>query len=135
MVRALVAAFVIFGVFVRPAQAQEGEPIGKAINLGPLADYFTLVSGLVYDEQPGGYRITLKLQAKKDVDTTDLVCQAGYFDRTKHLLQASPLMFQANFMMLKGETVNAGFVYVGATPEEGAYPWHTIVIRPGKKPN
>jgi hypothetical protein len=128
-------ALLIAVATAAPAFAQEGEPLGKAINLGPLGEAFTLVSGLVYDEQPTGFRFVLKLQAKKDVDTAELYCQAGFFDRGKLLVYASPLVFQANFPMQKGETVNATFVYTGLAPEEGTYPWHTIVVRPAKKPN
>jgi hypothetical protein len=135
MVRVISVALLLCIVVAAPATPQEGEAIGKAINIGPLADSFTLVSGLVYDEQPGGYKIVLKLQAKKDVDTSELYCQVGFFDKSKTVIQASPLLFQANFPLLKGEMVNAGCAFVGTTPEEGTYPWHTIVVRLGKKPN
>jgi hypothetical protein len=110
------------------AVAQEGQSVSKAVNLGPLADSFTLVSALAYADDDG-YRIVLKLQAKKDVDTTDLSCQAGFFDREKHVLHASPLQFQVLFPMQKGETVSAGFNYLGES-DNGSFPWHTIVIRP-----
>jgi hypothetical protein len=112
---------------------QEPEPIGKALNCGPLTESFTLVTGLMTADGPK-WRFTLKLQAKKDVDTTEIYCLVGFFDRNKQLLFASPVAFQAGFPLKSGECVNAYFVYEGIAAPEG-YPWQTIQIRPAKKPN
>jgi hypothetical protein len=116
-----------------PLPAQEPEPIGKMLNLGPLSESFNLISGVMAFEGQK-WKFALKLQAKKDVDTADLYCQVGFFDKEKQLLFASPLMFQAGFALKAGESINAYFVYEGFVPDDG-YPWKTIVIRPAKKPN
>jgi hypothetical protein len=115
-----------------PAVAQEAD-VSKAVNLGPLADSFTLVAAEAGPHE-GGIGIWLKLRAKKDVDTTDLYYQVGFFDKGKVVVHATPLKFQANFPLQTGETVHAFCNYVNAPFEEGTYPWHTIVIRLGKKP-
>lgn len=118
-----------------PAAAQ-GLDVSKAINLGPLADSFTLVSAEAGPAQEGdGIGIWLKLRAKKDVDTSDLYYQVGFFDKAKVVVQATPLKFQANFPLQTGETVYASCTFVNANFEAGNYPWHAIVIRQGRKPN
>jgi hypothetical protein len=116
----------------RPVVAQEAD-VSKSINLGLLADSFTLVSAEA-GPHDDGIGIWLKLRAKKDVDTTDLYYQVGFFDKGKVVVQATPLRFQASFPLQTGETVHAYCVYVNARFEDGSYPWHTIVIRLGKKP-
>src|SRR5258708_7426271 len=119
-------------VMALPVVAREAD-VSKAINLGTLADSFTLVSAEAGPYE-GGIGIWLKLRAKKDVDTTDLYYQVGFFDKGKVVVQATPLKFQANFPLQTGETVHAFCNYVNAPFEEGTYPWHTIAIRLGKKP-
>jgi hypothetical protein len=134
MVRILAAALVVSILGVLPAATQEPEPLSKSsINLGPLAEAFTLVSAELSYEPGTGSKITLKLQAKKDVDTSEFNCQAGFFDRAKLLLQASPVFFQAGFPLLKGEYVNAYCIYPGPPFEDG-FPWYQIIIRAAKKP-
>ena len=118
-----------------PAAAQDLE-LTKAINVGPLADSFTLVSAEAAPQPDGsGIAIWLKLRAKKDVDTTDLYYQVGFFEKGKVIIQATPLKFQANFPLQTGETVHAYCTFLNGIFEEGNYPWHSIVIRLGKKPN
>ena len=133
MYRVPAIALVLCIAMAMPVVAQEAD-VSKAINLGPLADSFTLVSAEAGPHERG-IGIWLKLRAKKDVDTTDLYYQVGFFDKGKVVVQAAPLKFQANFPLQSGETVHAACTYVNAAFEEGTYPWHTIVIRLGKKPN
>ena len=132
MYRVLAIAFVL--CLVAPAARAQEADVSKAINLGTLADSFTLVSAEAGPHE-GGIGIWLKLRAKKDVDTTDLYYQVGFFDKGKVVVHATPLKFQANFPLQTGETVHAYCTYVNAAFEEGNYPWHAIVIRSGKKPN
>ncbi len=117
-----------------PLRAQEAEPLGKSINIGPLGDSFNLLSADAVFDPMVGYRITLKLKAIRDVDTGELVCLAGFFNKGKHLLGASPLQFEASFPMLKGETVNAYCIFRSPAAEEG-FPWYMIQVRLGKKAN
>jgi hypothetical protein len=133
MLRPVCIALLVGAALTAQVDAQEPEPIGKALNCGTLTESFTLVSGLMASDGQK-WRFTLKLQAKKDVDTAELYCLAGFFDRNKQLLYASPLMFQAGFPLKSGECVNAYFVYEGVVPQDGV-PWQTIQIRPAKKPN
>jgi len=143
MYRTLAAALVLSIVCAPTARPQESINV-KAINIGPLAEHFTAVSAQVSPEYAeGGFmgpqlvnlKVTVKLQAKKDIDTTDLNFQAGFFDKEKHLLQASRLIFQARFPMLKGETINASCIYKHSEPGLDVYPWDVIAIRTWKKPN
>jgi hypothetical protein len=132
MNRVFVLSLVLCMALALPAPTQEAD-VGKSINLGPLADSFTLVSATA-GPGPGGIDIWLKLRAKKDVDTSDLYFQVGFFDKGKVVVQATPLKFQANFPLQTGETVYASCAFVRADFEEGNYPWQMIVIRTGKKP-
>jgi hypothetical protein len=126
--------FLFAFVLVLPSlHAQEPEPIGKALDLGPLAEWFTLDTSAMRWEAAKCY-FTLKLQAKKDVDTADVYCQAGFFDKSKHLVFASPVQFAAGIPLKKGESILAHFTYAGLLAEEGV-PWETIAIRTAKKPN
>src|SRR5579859_7612112 len=90
--------------------AQEPEPVGKALELGHLADSFTLVSA-TRSFDGNEWRFALKLQAKKDVDTGDVYCQAGFFDKTKYLLYASPVKFSAQIPLKTGESIDALFTF------------------------
>jgi hypothetical protein len=128
------AITILLCITASAARAQEAVPIGKGIDLGPLTDLFVMVSGDVTYDASTGYRVTLKLRAKQDVDTANLYCQAGFFDKNKLLLLAPPLVFQAGFPLMKGESINAYIVYASPQQDEG-FPWHMIYVRPGKKPN
>jgi hypothetical protein len=144
MYRALAAACVLSVVCAPTARTQE--PINaKTINIGPLLEHFTVVSAQVSPEyaMDGGMfmgpqlvrlKISVKLRAKKDIDTTDLNFQAGFFDKEKHLLQASRLIFQARIPMLKGETINASCTFKHSEAIVDVYPWDVIDIRTWKKP-
>jgi hypothetical protein len=113
------------------AAAQEPEPVGKALELGHLADSFTLVSATrSFDGTE--WRFALKLQAKKDVDTGDVYCQAGFFDKTKHLIYASPVKFSAQIPLKMGESIDAFFTFPSFVGDEGV-PWRMIAIRAAKK--
>jgi hypothetical protein len=128
-------------VAVPTATTADGVPIGKGIDIGPLAEYFTLLSAegdarfkhgdASMPWQQDGYRVTLRLRATKDVDTTDIVFRAGFFDKGKHLMQASPMQFEADFPLVKGESINAFCLFKHEHIENGL-PWHMIYIRPGK---
>jgi hypothetical protein len=142
MYRILAIALVLC-VAAPAATTQEPVPIGKGIDIGPLADCFTRLSGdgeKHFKQDPSvrqfqlmsdGYLVTLSLRATKDVDTADLLCRVGFFDKSKHLMQASPLQFEAAFPLLKGESVNATCWFKHEHIENGL-PWHMIYIRPGK---
>jgi hypothetical protein len=111
--------------------AQEPEPIGKALELGPLAESFTLVTATrAFDGS--NWRFTLKLQAKKDVDTAEVFCQAGFFDKSKYLIYASPLRFSADIPLKTGESIEAYFMFPPFNMEDGV-PWRVIAIRPAKR--
>src|SRR5947209_749889 len=128
MIRTLVPSLAVILLF-----PQEPEPVGKALDAGVLADVFGVQSALMLQDG-AKWRFSLKLQAKKDIDTADVYCQVGFFDKTKHLIFATPLQFAAGIGLKAGESINASFVYEGPPVEEGV-PWKTIAIRPGKKPN
>jgi hypothetical protein len=128
------ALLLIIGVAMVPSlRAQEPEPIGKALDLGVLAEGFKLDNGtMAFDGLK--WRFMLKLQAKKDVDTADVYCQAGFFDKSRQLIFASPLQFAAGIPLKAGESIQAQFLYEGFIGEEGV-PWEVIAIRTAKKPN
>jgi hypothetical protein len=138
MYRFLAIALVLC-VAAPVATTQEPVPISKGIDIGPLGNYFTLLSaegGKNYAPtgnglQPDGYLVTLRLRATRDVDTADLLYRVGFFDKDKHLLQASPLQFEAGFPLLKGESIEATCLFKREHLEAGL-PWHMIYIRPGK---
>ncbi len=115
------------------APGARADPIGKGIDLGPLAEHFTLLTGDV-DWTGESYTVTLKLQAKKDLDTADLFFQVGFFDKSKLLLQGTPLKFDQGFPLLKGESVFASCSFTRGLYQEEGFPWHMIFIRAGKKP-
>jgi hypothetical protein len=117
--------------------AQEPVPLGKGIDLGSLAEHFTLLSaeaswGVTGN---GGYTVVLKLQAKKDVDTAGLYFQVGAFDKGKLLLEAKPLKFDEDFPLLKGECMYATCTFTRMSYQEDGLPWSKIYIRAAKKPS
>jgi hypothetical protein len=134
MSRVFVLSLVLCMAIALPAPTQEAD-VSKSINLGPLADSFTLISATAAQGGPTEIGILLKLRAKKDVDTSDLNFQVGFFDKGKVVIKAAPLKFEANFPLQTGEMVYASCIFGNVEFEEGNYPWHTIVIRQGKKPN
>jgi len=85
MYRVPAIALVLCIAMAMPVVAQEAD-VSKAINLGPLADSFTLVSAEAGPHERG-IGIWLKLRAKKDVDTTDLYYQVGFFDKGKVVIK------------------------------------------------
>lgn len=123
----LLALYLVAGL-----TAQEPEPVGKALELGYLADSFSLLSATrTFDGT--SWKFALKLQAKKDVDTGDVYCQAAFFDKTKYLISASPVKFAAQVPLKAGESIDASFTYPSFNSDDGV-PWHVIAIRSAKKP-
>lgn len=114
-----------------PAKPQE---IEKIIDLGSLGEYFDLVSATRMardDSRPtmtsskyGDASITLKLQAKKDVDTSRCFFKAGFFDNNNHLCHACDVVFEAKFPLIKGESVNV-LLYDGGKQTA----WGKIAVR------
>jgi hypothetical protein len=121
---------VTFLLLLGSVRGQDKEiELAKVIDLGPLEEYFKLVAvDQVADPNRGG-TITLKLEARKDVDTSLFFCKVGFFDKEKHLHLASPLRFSAAFPLQKGETIQAD-AWEGRTPQN----WHRIAIRRVEKP-
>jgi hypothetical protein len=125
----LVPAFLTALAFGAPVPPEKPDPLKEAIDLGPLEEYFKLVSVERVVDPNRGSSITLKLQAKKDVDTSQCFCKVGFFDKGRHMHLASPLRFEAAFPLLKGESINAT-CGEGRTPQE----WHKIAVRKIDKP-
>jgi hypothetical protein len=116
---------------VSPSRAADGEQaLIKSIEPGPLADFFTIVSATRKFSDNTGVEIILKLRAKKEVDTSKLYFNVGYFDKENHLhLTYIQMGFREQFVLKEGETVN---LEVGYGREDRI--WHRIVIQKGEKP-
>jgi hypothetical protein len=123
-----VGALAAFPSAAAPAPEEKNEALRKAVDLGPLGEFFKLVSvERSFDPSRGG-AITLKLEAKKDVDTAPLFFKVGFFDKEKHLALASPLRFDAAFPLQKGESISAS-CWDGREPRD----WHKIAVRKVEK--
>jgi hypothetical protein len=133
MVRAIAVA-ALFCVGPSLVRSQEAQPLGKGLDIGSLADHFTLLSSEV-SFGSGGYVVSLKLQAKKDLDPADLFFQGGAFDKSKLLLEAKPLKFVECIPLLKGESIYATCHFTRVEFVEDGLPWHMVYIRAVKKPN
>jgi hypothetical protein len=105
--------------------ADEGtDVLMKAIDLGNLGKYFKLVGvERTFDSMRGGY-VTLKLEAKRDVDTTDLKYKIGFFDKDNQLHLSSDVKFNAQFPLEMGESIKV-VCWEGREPRE----WKKIVVR------
>lgn len=127
---ALMPALFVLLAFADSGQAQEkADALTKSIELGVLEEYFKVVSTeRTFDPSRGG-TIVLKLEVKKDVDTSQLFCKVGFFDKDKHMHLAGPLRFDAAFPLQKGESINVT-CWEGRMPQE----WHRIAIRRVEKP-
>jgi hypothetical protein len=103
----------------------QGEALKKIVDLGPLAEYFTLLEVRHETTDFQGNTFHFKLEAKKDVDTTLLTnYKVGFFDRDNHLHLASELRFVAGFPLKAGERLMA-------TSWDGREwrSWHRIAVR------
>jgi len=105
------------------SSAANDSTLAKSIDLGEFGDYFKLVSA---DRRVNN--VTLMLEAKKDVDTSQLFLKAGFFDAHDVLQKASPVTFQAAFPLKKGESIPVRFTI------DGDVVWSRIAIRKVDKP-
>jgi hypothetical protein len=133
MKRAIACLILLGAIVAVPLHAQEPLPLGKGIDIGPLGEYFTVLTAET-STLGGGYTITLKLQAKKDVDTSDLFVQLAAFDKGKLLLESQTLKFDADLSLLKGESLYAGCRFLRFAPQAEGLPWHRLSVRNAKKP-
>lgn len=99
-------------------------PLKAEIDLGPLDDYFRVLTSEQVIDPARGITVVLKLQAKKDVDTSQFFLKAGFFDKENHLHQASPVRFDAAFPLKKDESMRVE-IWAGRTQK----PWHRVTLR------
>lgn len=99
-------------------------PFKAAIDLGPLEEYFRVLTSEQVRDPNRGTTVVLKLQAKKDVDTSQFFLKAGFFDSDNHLGQASPVRFDAAFPLKKDESMRVE-IWAGRTKQE----WHRVTFR------
>jgi len=131
------AAFAAFAPSApAPATAAGQEiQITKSFELGALAESFTLVSAeYTFDNNQqrgsGGGYLTLKLEAKKDVDQALLRSNAaGFFDDENTLVYASTVRPSIAFPLQKGERLTLT-IPTGTEDRK----WHRIAIRKVETP-
>lgn len=113
-----------------PAQDKKSDDLMKSIDLGALGEHFKLLSAeWDFDPQRGG-TVVLKLEAKKDIDTSRLYFKVGFFDKSNHLHATNPLRFMAAFPLQKGESIRVDTLDErGAGDGSDPQNWHRIVIR------
>ena len=109
--------------------AQEKKEISKNLEIGPLGDFFTLLSADQILDSAKGSKLILKLEAKKDVDPTVLAFKVGLFDKNNYVQIAKNLEFGAAFPLKVGERIEASFYWEGEPRK-----WNRIVIRQVERP-
>src|SRR5262245_1501817 len=107
-----------------PPPGQEIQ-IAKSFELGSLSEHFNLVSSeYKFDQQRGAGTLTLKLEAKKEVDPALLrTCYAGFFD-DDNVLQYTSTVRTTAFPLQKGERL----MFTITTGVEDKK-WNRIVVR------
>jgi len=122
--RTAMALTVVLSLAGRARSDEKADALKQSIDLGELNVPFKLASAeRVVDPMRGGL-VVLKLEAKKDIDTSQLSYKAGFFDKDGQLHFASAVWFAAAFPLRKGESIRME-IWEGPAPQ----PWHRIALR------
>jgi hypothetical protein len=141
MVPQLLSAAILTGVIVS-APTDADRALMKAIEPGPLGEYFTIISVRRGDIDPsGGELIRFRLKAKKELDLEKLpVFRFGFFDKSNRLHVVDDLRIELQFVLKAGESINAE-IYHHENDENrlNGRPfvrrdWHRVVVQKKKRP-
>jgi hypothetical protein len=114
-------------VLIRPVRADDDpkpDVLKTAVELGPLGEYFKVVT-VEHDFDPmRGGTVRMKLEVVKPVDTSRLKYKIGFYDKDNRLHLASEVRFDAAFPLEKGESIQLK-CWDGREPQE----WKRIVFR------